>query len=44
MGEQKYPAKRWYDTLVRTPADNRTGDEIALDVIKAAGLSFKDGE
>ena len=44
MGENKYPSQRWYDTLERKPVDNRTGDEIALAVIRAAGLSFKDGE
>lgn len=32
--------KRWIDVVDRKPADTRTGDEIALEVIKAAGLSF----
>ena len=29
---------RWIDLIDRKPVDNRTGDEIAVDVIQKAGL------
>ena len=36
-----YLAQRWIDMSDRTAkVDNRSADEIALDVIKKAGLSF----
>lgn len=33
-----YITGRFADCLKRTKADNRTGDEIAADIIKKAGL------
>lgn len=33
---------RWVDEYL--PKDTRTADEVALDVVKNAGLSFKDGD
>ena len=29
---------RWIDLIDKKPVDNRTGDEIAIDVIQKAGL------
>ena len=34
--------KRLSDIIYPDPADTRTGDEVAVDVIKAAGLTFED--
>lgn len=31
---------RWLDLIDEKPTDNRTGDEIALDVIQKAGLKW----
>ena len=31
-----------YDMFNQPPADNRTGDEIAADVMQRAGLKFKE--
>lgn len=33
---------RFIDILDQKPIDNRSGDEIALDVIQKAGLRFKE--
>ena len=38
--QQRYTTKRFYDIIYAKPEDTRTGDEIAVDVIKKAGLSF----
>ena len=35
-----YITSKWVDLLDRKPEDDRTADEIALDVITRAGLSF----
>lgn len=43
-GESKYLSARWLDMVRRKPEDTRTGDEIAADVIKRAGLKQKGGE
>ena len=40
--EGKYLTQRWAEKFL--PVDNRTGDEIVLDVIKNAGLTLKGGE
>lgn len=32
---------RYFDWITRKPAENRTGKEIAADVIKKAGLVVK---
>ena len=38
--QQKYPTKHLRDMLHPKPQDTRSGDEIAADVIKAAGLEL----
>lgn len=38
--QNSYRTQRFYD-LTEKEVDNRTGDEIALDVIKKAGLKLK---
>lgn len=40
-GENMHPAERWIDLIEPKAADNRTGDEIAAEVIKNAGLKLK---
>ena len=40
MAENKQIAQKYYDIINPRPEDHRTGDEIALDVMKRAGLSF----
>ena len=44
--ENKYITRRWCEIMEDTkkPVDNRTGDEVAADVIKRLGLSLKGGE
>jgi len=45
-GENKFITRRWCDIAndLKKPPDNRTGDEVAADVIKRLGLSLKGGE
>lgn len=47
-GENKFITRRWCDIAsdLKKPVDNRTGDEVAADVIKRLGLSLslKGGE
>lgn len=38
--QQKYPTSHLRDLLHPKPQDTRSGDEIAADVIKAAGLEL----
>lgn len=38
--QQKYPTQHLRDLLHPEPQDTRSGDEIAADVIKAAGLEL----
>lgn len=38
--QNKWYAKSLYDIMYPKPEDNKSGDEIAMDVIKKAGLSF----
>lgn len=38
--QQKYPTRHLRDLLHPSPRDTRSGDEIAADVIKAAGLEL----
>lgn len=38
--QNKYNVKRFYDIINPKPEDNRSGDEIAVDVISKLGLSF----
>lgn len=41
MGEGKYLTDRWYDRAFgKRVIDTRSADEIALDIITRAGLSF----
>lgn len=40
-GENKTLRKRWLDIIDPKPVDNRSGDEIAMDVIKKTGLVCK---
>ena len=42
VSEGKYMNRRWADAL--KPQDNRTGDEIAAEVILNAGLRFQEEE
>lgn len=35
---------RYVDLISREPNDTRTAEEIAADVVRAAGLTVKDGE
>ena len=44
--ENKYISRRWCEIMedMKKPVDNRTGDEVAADVIKRLGLSLKGGE
>ena len=45
MGNQKMWAMPYSETLKRKDKpDLRSGDEIAMDVIRNAGLSFGEGE
>lgn len=39
----QYLTARYIDVINPKPIDNRTGDEIAIDVMKRAGLSFAKG-
>lgn len=34
-------SKRWFDLF--KPVDNRTGEEVAADVVRNAGLTLKTG-
>ena len=43
-GTNRYIDKRWIETIYLQPEDGRTGDEIAAEVIKRAGLRLKGGE
>lgn len=38
--QQKFMSKTLMDVLNQKPIDKRSGDEIALDVIKKAGLQM----
>ena len=35
---------RWFDLQEYGVQDNRTGDQVAIDFIQRAGLTFKVGE
>ena len=39
--EGSYVSKRYYDIINPPPVDDRTGDEIVLDIISRAGLEVK---
>jgi len=41
--ERKYINSSWADIIKKKDYDSRTGNEIALDVMKLAGLKFDDG-
>ena len=45
-GENKHIAKRWCEVVddMKKPIDNRSGDEVALEVIQRLGLKPKGGE
>lgn len=38
MSQGSYTAARFYDIINPKPVDNRTGEEIASDIIKRAGI------
>ena len=38
MSQGSYNAERFYDIINPKPVDNRTGEEIAADIIKRAGI------
>lgn len=40
--QNKYIVKSLRDILYGEPVDNRTGDEIVMDIIKKAGLKLGD--
>lgn len=42
--QSKYIVARWCDLIAQKTIDNRSGDEIAMDIITRAGLSLKGGE
>lgn len=42
-GQNKYLTERWLDLITPEKRDMRTADEIALDVIEAAGLRLASG-
>lgn len=41
QGQNQHLTSRFID-LINKKVDNRSGDEIAIDVIKKAGLRFKE--
>lgn len=44
MAQNKIPGQRWADLFMEEEKDNRTGDEIVLDVLKRSGLVQRGGE
>ena len=38
MSQGSYTAARFYDIIIPKPVDNRSGNEIAADIIKRAGI------
>ena len=38
IGQGAYTAARFYDIINPKPVDNRSGNEIAADIIKRAGI------
>lgn len=42
--QSKYLTVRWAELVDRKPVDERSGDEIAADIIARAGLKPKGGE
>lgn len=42
-GDGRYMSKRFSEIFNPPPVDNRTGDEIAADIMKKAGLVVKHG-
>lgn len=38
MSQSSYTAARFYDIINPKPVDNRTGEEIAADIINRAGI------
>lgn len=43
-GENKTLTKSWLDIIDPKPVDNRSGDEIAIQVLQNTGLTPKGGE
>ena len=39
-GQGRHLTERWMDIVEPKQADNRTGDEIVLEVMKGAGLVY----
>ena len=42
--QNKALMKRWIDSIKDVTPDNRTGDEVALDVIRRLGLTMEGSE
>ena len=43
-GENKTLTKSWLDIIDPKPVDNRSGDEIAVQVVQDTGLTPKGGD
>ena len=43
-GENKTLTKSWLDIIDPKPVDNRSGDEIAVQVLRNTGLTPKGGD
>ena len=41
QGKNKYIQRSWLDIIDPKPADNRSGDEIAVQVLRNTGLTPK---
>ena len=41
QGECMHPSKSWVEIINPQPVDDRSGDEIAVDVLAGAGLTAK---
>lgn len=41
QGENKYIQRSWLDIIDPKPVDNRSGDEIAVQVLRNTGLTPK---
>lgn len=44
VNDGQYMTMRWCDVIRNEPVDNRSGEEVAADVMKRAGLKFGGGD
>ena len=44
QGQSRTLNKRWVELIEKKPADTRTPEDIAADIIKRAGLVLGDGD